>query len=64
VRTRPIVLGLVAAAGIAIGAAWGLSALAVYAFFAAIAAGLTLAAGMGGEWVRDVSSRRFDDRRR
>jgi hypothetical protein len=64
VRTRRVMLGMVAAAGIAIGVAWGLSALAVYVFFVAVAAGLTLAAGLGGEWVRDVSSRRFDDRGR
>jgi hypothetical protein len=63
VSTRRIVLVVVVGAGFAIGIAWGWSALAVYAFFAAVAAGLTAAVGLGGDWVRDVSSRRFDDRR-
>ena len=63
-RGRRILLGALAAVGIAVAVAWGLQALAVYLFFVAVAAGLTYAAGVGGEWVRDVSSRRFDDRRR
>ena len=46
-----------------IGIAWGWSALAVYVFFVAVVGGLTFAAGVGGEWIRDVSSRRFDDRK-
>jgi hypothetical protein len=59
-----VVLGAVTAAGVVIGVVWGFQALAVYAFFAAVAAGCTAAAGYGGAWVRDVSSRRFDDRQR
>jgi hypothetical protein len=63
VSARRIVLGVLVVAGVVICLAWGWSALAVYVFFVAVSGGLTFAAGLGGEWIRDVSSRRFDDRR-
>lgn len=63
-RTRSVVLGGLAAAGVAIAAAWGFQALLVFVFFVALSAGLAYVAGVGGNWVRDVSSRRFEDRRR
>lgn len=61
-RARTVVVGIVAVLGVVVGVLWGWSALAIYAFLAAIAAAIGYAAGLGGEWVRDVSSRRFDDR--
>ncbi len=39
-------------------------ALLVYAFFALIAGGLALGAGVGGGWLRDTSRDRFDERGR
>jgi hypothetical protein len=62
-RTRTIVLGALAAVGAAIGIAWGWQALVVYTFLAAVAGGSAFVAGLGGDWMRDVSSRRFEDRR-
>lgn len=62
-RLRTATFVLVVCTGVLIGILWGWSALGAYAFFVALAAGLTYAAGLGGEWIRDVSSRRFDDRR-
>ncbi len=59
-------LGLLVLGAVAITFAWGWRALFVYAFFAAISGGLGLAAGVGGDWVRDASRGRFqrgeDDR--
>jgi hypothetical protein len=49
--------------GVAITLAWGWNALVVYAFFAAISGALGLAAGVGGDWVRDASRGRFDRKR-
>jgi hypothetical protein len=57
----------VALGAAAVGLAWGLKAVAVLAFFVGLASAVALAAGVGGEWIRDVSARRFehrDDRRR
>jgi hypothetical protein len=53
-------LGLLVLGGVAIALAWGWNALVVYAFFAAISGGLGLAAGVGGDWIRDSSRGRFD----
>ena len=38
--------------------------LLVYAFLLGIVLALALGATTGGDWLRDVSSRRFDDRER
>ena len=57
---RRVGLGLLVLGGVAIALAWGWSALVVYAFFAAISGGLGLAAGIGGDWIRDASRGRFD----
>jgi hypothetical protein len=62
--TRFVVLGIVVAVGVAMGLAWGMGALAVYVFFAAIAAALVFAASVGGDWLTTASRRRFDDRPR
>lgn len=60
-----LVLVPLLALAVAVGIVGGWKGLAVLAFFGAIAGGLALAAGVGGEWIRDVSARRFDrhDRR-
>jgi hypothetical protein len=61
--TRLVVIGVVVCVGAAIGIAYGLGALAMFAFFAAIAAAVTYAAGIGGDWLQGASRRRFDDGR-
>jgi hypothetical protein len=62
-RWYAVGLAGVVAIGIVVAAVFGLGALWVYGFFALIAAGTALAAGIGGDLVRAWSSRRFDDRR-
>ncbi len=57
-------LGLLVLGALAVTLAWGWDALVVYAFFAAISGGLGLAAGVGGDWVRDASRGRFDRKNR
>jgi hypothetical protein len=60
-------VGLLVVGAVAVGVAWGWGALAIYAFFTAIAGLLVFAARLGGDWVRDASRGRFgrdDDRRR
>lgn len=61
-RRTLLALAVLAVLGVAIG--WGWQAVAVYAFFASGAAAVTFAAGLGGDWLRDASRRRFDDRQR
>ena len=56
-----ISLGIVAVGAIAVGLVWGLGALSVYLFFAAVAAALAFGAGLGGDWLTGASRRRFDD---
>ena len=59
-----VVAGAAAAAGLAILAAWGVRAFAVYAFFVLVAGAGAYGARAGGDWVRDTSRGRFDDDRR
>jgi hypothetical protein len=54
---------LLVGGAVAIGVAYGWRALAVYAFFAFITGALYFGASVGGGLVRDVSTRRFGDRR-
>lgn len=56
--TIAVLLGLLAL-GAAIGIAWGGRALAVYAFFAGIAAAVGIGTWIGGGWLRDASAGRF-----
>ena len=60
--SRRILLAAVVALGAVVAATLGARAAFVYAFFAAIAVGLAYAAAAGGDWVRDASRGRFDDR--
>jgi hypothetical protein len=57
-----VLLAALVVLGIAIGVAAGLRALAVYAFFAGIAAAVGIATWVGGDWVRDASAGRFKRR--
>ena len=61
-----IVLVVLVVVGVAIGVAWGLGALLVYLFLAAIAGAISFGAGTGGEWLSGASRGRFhrDPRRR
>lgn len=54
-------VGLLVLGALAVGLAWGWSALAVYVFFAVIAGLVALATRVGGDWVRDASRGRFRD---
>jgi hypothetical protein len=56
-----ISIGVLLALGVAVLAAWGLQAFAVFAFFAVIAGGAAFAAGVGGGWLTGASSGRFRD---
>jgi len=55
-----IALGVLVAGAVAIGVAWGLGALAVYLFLAAIAGVITVGATVGGDWLTGASRGRFD----
>jgi hypothetical protein len=57
-----VLLAVFVALGIAIGVAAGLRALAVYAFFAGLAAAVGIATWVGGDWLRDASAGRFKRR--
>ena len=57
---RWVGVGLLALGAVAITIAWGWHALVVYLFFAALLSAFALAAGMGGDWLRDASRGRFD----
>jgi hypothetical protein len=57
---RWVGVGLLVLGAVAITIAWGWRALVVYLFFAALSGVFALAAGMGGDWVRDSSRGRFD----
>ena len=59
-----IVLGAVLVGGVVVAVFAGWGGLLVYGFFAAIAAAIALAAGVGGSWIEDASRSRFDDRGR
>ncbi len=59
-----IALGVVVAGAVAVGLAWGLGALAVYVFFAALAGVITLGATVGGDWLTGASRGRFDQGKR
>ena len=59
-----IALGVIVAGAVAVGVAWGLGALSVYLFFAAIAGALTLGITVGGDWLTGASRGRFDEGKR
>ena len=61
---RWIVLGALVLGAVLVGIFAGWGGLVVYLFFAAIAGGLALAAGIGGGWIEGASRGRFDDRDR
>ena len=63
VATR-VLFALVALGAVAVGMACGLGALGVYLFFVAIPSLITLALGVGGDWVTKASRGRFADRHR
>ena len=54
-----IALGVLVAVGIAIGVAWGLGALLVYLFLAAVAGAISFGASAGGDWLSGASRGRF-----
>ena len=59
-----VVWPLVVLAGVlVVGFAWSWFAAIVLAFCVGLAFAVVVAAGLGGEWITDVSRRRFDDRR-
>ena len=58
-----IALGALLAGAVAVGFAWGLGALSVYLFFAAVAGVVTLGATVGGDWLTGASRGRFNDRK-
>jgi hypothetical protein len=60
---RWVVVGVVIAGAILATVFGGWSGLVVYAFLAAIAAAVAVAAASGGEWLRGASRGRFDQRR-
>jgi hypothetical protein len=55
-----IVLGVVVAGAVAVGVAWGLGALAVYAFLAFVAGAISLGLTVGGDWLTGASRGRFE----
>ena len=59
-----IALGVIVAGAVAVGVAWGLGALAVYLFFAAIVGVVSLGATVGGDWLTRASRGRFDSGKR
>lgn len=59
-----MLLGILALGGIAIAVAWGWGALGVYLFLVGIPFLLTLALGVGGEWLTKASRGRFAHRDR
>ena len=61
---RAIVLGALVLGGVLVVVFAGWDGLIVYGFFAAIAAAIAFAAGVGGGWVERASRGRFDDRGR
>jgi hypothetical protein len=52
---------MVVVGAIAVGLVWGLGALSVYLFLAAVAGVIAFGAGFGGDWLTGASRRRFDD---
>jgi hypothetical protein len=52
---------MVVVGAVAVGLFWGLGALSVYVFFAAVAGAIAFGAGLGGDWLTGASRRRFDD---
>ncbi len=60
---RWVVLGLLLAGAILVAVVGGWGGLAVYAFFAAIAAALAFGAGVAGGWLEGSSRGRFAERR-
>jgi hypothetical protein len=64
VATR-IGVGVLLVGAVAVAVAWGVDALFVYGFFAAIAGVIMLGARVGGDWITGASRGRFDrhDRR-
>ena len=61
---RRIIVGVLVLGGVVVALVAGWDGLLVYGFFALIAAGLALAASIGGGWVEGASRGRFDDRDR
>jgi hypothetical protein len=53
-------VGLLVLGAVAVTIAWGWRSLVVYLFFAALSGAVALAAGLGGDWLRDASRGRFD----
>lgn len=58
-RPMAALLLVLAALGAAIGIAWGVRALAVFAFLVGIPAAIGIGLSIGGGWFRDASSGRF-----
>jgi len=61
---RRIVLGALLVAGLAIGIAWGPKAGVAYFAVFVLAFALVWGAGAGGEFIADISRRRFEYRDR
>jgi len=61
---RRIVLGVLVGAGVAIGVAWGLKSAIAYFALLAIVIVVVWGAATGGDFIADLSRRRFDDRDR
>ena len=59
-----VLLAILALGGLAIALAWGWGALGVYLFLVGVPFLITLALGIGGEWVAKASRGRFADRDR
>ena len=54
-----VLLLLVVALGVAVGVAWGVRALVVYAFFVGIPAVVGFGLWIGGGWLQDASAGRW-----
>jgi len=59
-----IALGVIVAGAAAVGFAWGVGALGVYLFFAAVAGAVAIGASVGGDWLTGASRGRFERKRR
>ena len=59
-----VLVGVYVLIGVVVLLGVGWVGLLVYAFLLGIVLALALGATTGGDWLRDVSSRRFDDRER
>lgn len=59
-----MLLGALALGAVAVGAAWGWGALGVYLFLVFVPLLITVALGVGGDWLTKTSRGRFADRSR